>query len=87
MMHHSEHENPDGLKVGEAVRVKSPVKLMHLPKFKEGVQMSGKEGTIKDLILFSKEGVEVSSNRPVLVTFTDPKCQAHFEFEELIRVE
>ena len=57
--------------------------MMHLPKFKGGLEVSGFEGEIKQLVFTSKDGVEVSTNRPVLVTFKDPKFMAHFEFEEL----
>jgi hypothetical protein len=42
-------------------------------------------GEIKSLILTSRDGVEVSVNRPVLVVFKEPKFTAHFEFEELSR--
>jgi len=38
---------------------------------------------VMDLVFFSKDGVEVSTNRPVLVSFQDPKFRAHFEFEEI----
>ena len=56
---------------------------MHLPKFKKGFEVHGREGTVKTLILASKDGVEVSANRPVLVQFAEPKFMAHFEFGEV----
>mmetsp|Transcript_52547 Transcript_52547/g.105287 ORF Transcript_52547/g.105287 Transcript_52547/m.105287 type:complete len:137 (-) Transcript_52547:336-746(-) len=81
--YHSEHENPAGIKVGDEVRVTSSPKLMHLPKFKKGFEPHGLQGTVKKLVLFSSEGIEVSTNRPVVVSFTDPKFSAHFEFCEV----
>ena len=83
-MHHSEHENPNNIKMGDRVKVVAGfVKMMHLPKFKQGLEVMGLEGEVMDLLFFSKDGVEVSTNRPVLVKFDDPKFRAHFEFEEI----
>jgi len=86
---HSEHENPDGWKAGDTVKVVATgVKMMHLPKFKGGLVVDNIEGEIKELVFQSKDGVEVSTNRPVLVQFKEPcKFMAHFEFEELERTE
>ena len=50
---------------------------------KAGLDVSGLDGEVLDLIFFSKDGVEVSTNRPVLVSFPDPKFRAHFEFGEI----
>lgn len=80
----SEPANVNGLRIGDRVKVVAEgVVMKHLPKFKEGFCASGLEGEIKNLILKSKEGIEVSVNRPVLVAFDEPKFSAHFEFEEL----
>ena len=81
---HSEHANIKGLRIGDRVKVVAEgVVMKHLPKFKEGFCASGLEGEIKSLIFKSKEGIEVSVNRPVLVAFEEPKFSAHFEFDEL----
>ena len=70
--------------MGDRVKVTAEgVKMMHLPKFKKGLDVRGLEGEVLDLVFFSKEGVEVSTNRPVFVSFGEPKFRAHFEFEEL----
>lgn len=83
---HPEHENPDKLNIGDRVKVVAEgIKLTHLPKFKGGFHPTGLEGEIKAFLFKSKDGVEVSVNRPVLVSFADPKFNAHFEFNEIIR--
>jgi hypothetical protein len=70
--------------VGDKVKVTAKgVMMKHLPKFKAGLDVSGLEGEVLDLIFFSKDGVEVSTNRPVLISFPDPNFRAHFEFEEI----
>lgn len=80
----SEHHNSCGLCVGDRVVVVAPnVVMRHLPKFKDGLCVSGLEGEIKSFLFSSKDGVEVSVNRPVLVSFENPKFSAHFEFTEL----
>ena len=44
----------------------------------------GSQGTIKSIAnVDPKSGKEVSPNRPLLVTFDDPKFMAHFEAREL----
>ena len=70
--------------MGDKVKVTAEgVMMKHLPKYKAGLDVHGLEGEVMDLVFFSKDGVEVSTNRPVLVSFQDPKFRAHFEFEEI----
>ncbi|KAG5177838.1 hypothetical protein JKP88DRAFT_281651 [Tribonema minus] len=82
-------DNPQGLEVGQSVRVLAmEQRFYHIQQFKdEGLDATGFEGVIKEIKLTSKKtGAEITANRPVLVTFTEPyKFIAHFEFEELER--
>lgn len=74
---------------GDKVAVKSKaVLIMYHVKPKEypdGYTVpQGLKGTVKSLAnIEPKSGKEVSPNRPVLVTFEDPKFMAHFEAKEL----
>lgn len=83
--------NEEGIEVGDKVRVKQMEQLFyHLPKFKEeGLDATGFEGTVKELVLKSKkfDGADLTANRPVVVSFTEPhKFNAHFEFSEVEKV-
>ena len=84
---HSEHVNADGLKVGDRVKIVAEgVVMKHLPKYREGLCVTGLEGEIKQLFFTNKDGVEIAVNRPVVVAFTEPVFTGHFEFGELTQL-
>lgn len=75
-------------KVGDSVEVVGKeVVFFHVkPKdYPDGYTVpEGLKGTVKALVTTdTKSGKEVSPNRPLLVTFTEPKFMAHFEAKEL----
>lgn len=59
------------LKEGARVRVKAPVTIYHVGKFKEGLNLEGKEGTVVQNVAQYK-GQELSANLPWKVEFAVP---------------
>ena len=75
---------PPSFSVGDAVRVKASIKVMHVPGHKGGLDPMGSVGTV--LRAYSEPNL--SANRPIKVQFGDPvKWVGHFDAFELERAE
>ncbi|CAJ2665249.1 ferredoxin-thioredoxin reductase variable chain-like protein [Trifolium pratense] len=88
-------EGESQTKIGARVRVKVPLKVYHVPKVPE-IDLTGREGHIKQNVSFWKDNKRISANLPYKVEFIANDIQgprgplkfvAHLrddEFEELL---
>ncbi|KEH24727.1 putative ferredoxin:thioredoxin reductase [Medicago truncatula] len=61
-------------KIGSRVRVKVPLKVYHVPKVPE-VDLTGREGQIKQNVTFWKDNKRISANLPYKVEFVADDIQ------------
>lgn len=61
-------------KIGSRVRVKVPLKVYHVPKVPE-VDLTGREGEIKQNVTFWKDNKRISANLPYKVEFVADDIQ------------
>lgn len=61
-------------KIGARVRVKVPLKVYHVPKVPE-VDLTGREGQIKQNVTFWKDNKRISANLPYKVEFVADDIQ------------
>jgi len=61
-------------KIGARVRVKVPLKVYHVPKVPE-VDLTGREGQIKQNVTFWKDNKRISANLPYKVEFVAEDIQ------------
>ena len=82
-----------GFKVGDKVKVTSPITMYHVPKNKQGIALEGMTGEVVEDVTTYK-GQELSATQPFVVAFEIPneggkptKFKGHFEESEIALAE